>query len=179
MGIAAAMLARDAVAHGVLREVPPARRITAQQAIDGSVAGFYGHGETNPGTRYDPGQNFDWDLFLATYAAAVGGGINYQSVTISQEDELSAQFEVDARGEFDSLRLFQADVRGELDKLRALDIDLRGDLANKGALTAANGKLVELLAGRDGLDAQAIIDGVTAAIAERVKITATIDGGAK
>lgn len=92
MGIAAAMLARDAVAHGVLKEVPPARRITAQQAIAGTAAGFYGHGETNPGTRYDPGQNFDWDLFLATYAAAVGGGINYQSTTITPlEDDVSAQ----------------------------------------------------------------------------------------
>lgn len=86
MGIAAAMLARDAVAQGVLQEVPPARRITAQQAIDGTAAGFYGHGETNPGTRYDPGTNFDWDLFLATYAAAVGGGINYQSTTVQEDD---------------------------------------------------------------------------------------------
>jgi hypothetical protein len=81
MGIAAAMLAHDAVAHGVLKQVPPARRITAQQAIDGTAAGFYGHGETNPGTRYDPGQNFDWELFLASYAAAVGGSITYQSTT--------------------------------------------------------------------------------------------------
>ena len=89
MGIAAAMLVRDAIAHGVLDEIVPARRITAQQAIDGSAKGFYGHGETNPGTRYDPGQNFDWDLFLATYAAAVGGSITYQS-TSNQEGFLMA-----------------------------------------------------------------------------------------
>lgn len=80
MGIAAAMLVRDAIAHGVLDAPVPARRITAAEAIAGSKAGFYGHGETNPGTRYDPGTNFDWDLFLSSYAAAVGGQINYQSV---------------------------------------------------------------------------------------------------
>ena len=91
MGIAAAMLVRDAIAHGVLDEVVPARRITAKEAIEGTKAGFYGHGETNPGTRYDPGQNFDWDLFLASYAAAVGGGINYQSTTPQEEDDVSAQ----------------------------------------------------------------------------------------
>lgn len=86
MGIAAAVLVRDAIAHGVLAEVVPARRITAAEAIAGTKAGFYGHGETNPGTRYDPGQNFDWDLFLSTYAAAVGGGINYAG-TITQASE--------------------------------------------------------------------------------------------
>lgn len=90
MGIAAAMLVRDAIAHGVLDEIVPARRITAQQAIDGSAKGFYGHGETNPGTRYDPGQNFDWDLFLASYAAAVGGNITYQSATTTDEGFLMA-----------------------------------------------------------------------------------------
>ncbi|MHC6592438.1 hypothetical protein [Arthrobacter sp. C152] len=95
MGVAAAMLVRDAIAHGVLDAPPPAQRITAQQAINGTAAGFYGHGETNPGTRYDPGTNFDWDLFLATYAAAVGTtttGITYQSTTITPlEDDVSAQ----------------------------------------------------------------------------------------
>lgn len=87
MGVAAAMLVRDAIAHGVLAQVVPAVRITAAEAIAGTRAGFYGHGETNPGTRYDPGQNFDWDLFLATYTAAVGGGINYQSAPTRSPDE--------------------------------------------------------------------------------------------
>ncbi|MFP5367645.1 MAG: hypothetical protein ACLGIS_12525 [Actinomycetes bacterium] len=86
MGIAAAELVHDAIAHGVLDQAPPARRITAQQAIDGTAAGFYGHGETNPGTRYDPGTNFDWDLFLATYAAAISGTLNYHSI---QEDDMA------------------------------------------------------------------------------------------
>lgn len=90
MGIAAAMLARDAVAHGVLDQVPPAVRITADEAIRGTKAGFYGHGETNPGTRYDPGQNFDWGLFLSTYAAAVGGGITYQGSTTPETGFLMA-----------------------------------------------------------------------------------------
>lgn len=81
------MLVRDAIAHGALDEIVPARRITAAEAIAGTKAGFYGHGETNPGTRYDPGQNFDWDLFLSTYAAAVGGSIQYQSATVSEEDD--------------------------------------------------------------------------------------------
>lgn len=75
MGLAAAELVLDAIAHGVLDNPIPAVRITPEQAISGSHPGFYGHGETNPGTRYDPGQNFDWDLFLSTYAAAIGGNI--------------------------------------------------------------------------------------------------------
>jgi hypothetical protein len=89
MGIAAAELVQDAIAEGVLAAAPPAVRITAAEAIAGSRPGFYGHGETNPGTRYDPGQNFDWDLFLATYAAAIGGGITYQGTT-GQDDFLMA-----------------------------------------------------------------------------------------
>ena len=91
MGIAAAVLVRDAIAHGVLKEIVPAVRITAVEAIAGTRAGFYGHGETNPGTRYDPGTNFDWDLFLATYAAAVGGFITYQSATT--EEDIMASIE--------------------------------------------------------------------------------------
>lgn len=72
MAYAAADLVKDAVSAGLLSSPTPARRITPTEAISGSRAGFYGHGETNPGTRYDPGQNFDWALFLSTYAAAVG-----------------------------------------------------------------------------------------------------------
>lgn len=73
MAYAAAELVQDALEAGLLASPVPARRITPAEAIAGSRAGFYGHGETNPGRRYDPGQNFDWDLFLATYALAVGG----------------------------------------------------------------------------------------------------------
>lgn len=94
MGIAAAELVQDAIAHGVLDSAPPARRITAQQAIDGSAAGFYGHGETNPGTRYDPGTNFDWGLFLSTYASAVGTNIEAQSTTLKEWDELATKAEI-------------------------------------------------------------------------------------
>ncbi|MDJ0321816.1 hypothetical protein [Pseudarthrobacter sp. PS3-L1] len=92
MGIAAAELVQDAIAHGVLASPPPARRITAAEAIAGTRAGFYGHGETNPGTRYDPGTNFDWDLFLSTYAAAIGGTLTTlnSSITPILEDEMSA-----------------------------------------------------------------------------------------
>lgn len=85
MGIAAAELVQDAIADGLLASPPPARRITATEAITGSKAGFYGHGETNPGTRYDPGTNFDWDLFLASYAAAISGV--ELSTTITDEDD--------------------------------------------------------------------------------------------
>lgn len=115
-------------------------------------------------------------LYMTEYPDA--GALSYassESIKVPQEDELSAQFEADARGEFDGLRLFQADVRGELDKLRALDIDLRGDLANKGqqlaALTAANGKLVELLADSKGLSVDDIKQALTAAIADGIKVT--------
>jgi hypothetical protein len=96
MGIAAAELVLDAIAHGVLDSPPPARRITAAEAISGSRPGFYGHGETNPGTRYDPGQNFDWDLFLGTYANAIGGGtISTQGTTAPKEwDEMASKDEI-------------------------------------------------------------------------------------
>lgn len=89
MGKAAAKIALIAVRDGYLAQVPPARRISAQHAINGTAAGFYGHGETNPGTRYDPGLHFDWNLFLSSYAAAVGGGITTHSNS-TEEDTLSA-----------------------------------------------------------------------------------------
>lgn len=154
----------------------PLRRITGAEAR-ARVPGFCAHGDSGL-YRSDPGAQFDWDLFFAYTAEALAGGLTYQGVTILQEDELSAQFEVDARGEFDSLRLFQADVRGELDKLRALDVDLRGDLANKGqqlaALTAANGKLVELLADSKALSVDDIRAALTAAIADGIKVTVEV-----
>ena len=89
MALAAARMVQTAVRDGYLAAPTPAVRISAAEAISGSRPGFYGHGETNPGTRYDPGQNFDWDLFLSTYAAAIGGTINYQS-TSNQEGFLMA-----------------------------------------------------------------------------------------
>lgn len=73
MGKAAAEAVLTAVRDGYLAYPTPAVRISPAEAISGSRPGFYGHGETNPGTRYDPGAHFDWDLFLASYAAAVGG----------------------------------------------------------------------------------------------------------
>ncbi len=94
MGIAAAELVQDAIAAGLLSTPTPARRITPAEAVSGSRAGFYGHGETNPGTRYDPGQNFDWDLFLTTYANAIAG-INYASTTTTKEwDEMASKDEI-------------------------------------------------------------------------------------
>lgn len=99
MGIAAAELVQDAIAHGVLASPPPARRITAAEAIAGTRAGFYGHGETNPGTRYDPGTNFDWDLFLSTYAAAIGGTLTTlnSNITPIQEDIFMALSDAEQR----------------------------------------------------------------------------------
>lgn len=99
MAYAAAELVRDAIAAGLMTSPTPARRITPAEAIAGSKAGFYGHGETNPGRRYDPGQNFDWILFLQTYAAAVGGSAAiapqgttskglFMSLTPAQEQEI-------------------------------------------------------------------------------------------
>ncbi|WP_341394075.1 hypothetical protein [Arthrobacter sp. G119Y2] len=72
---AAADLALVAVRDGLLDRVPPAQRISKAEAIAGTRMGFYGHGETNPGTRYDPGKDFDWTLFLNSYNTFVGGGI--------------------------------------------------------------------------------------------------------
>jgi hypothetical protein len=85
MAVAAARMVQTAVADGYLAAPTPAVRISAAEAISGSRPGFYGHGETNPGTRYDPGAHFDWTLFLSTYAAAVGG-INPQGTT--EEDDM-------------------------------------------------------------------------------------------
>ena len=75
LAAAAADLVQVSIRDGLLATATPARRISAAEAISGSRAGFYGHGETNPGTRYDPGKDFDWDLFLSSYAEFVGGGV--------------------------------------------------------------------------------------------------------
>lgn len=87
MAYAAAELVQDATAAGLMSSPTPARRITPAEAIAGTKAGFYGHGETNPGRRYDPGQNFDWDLFLSTYAAAVGGITTQGTITPTATQE--------------------------------------------------------------------------------------------
>lgn len=73
MAYAAAELTWTAVRDGLQAEVTPARRISAAEAISGSRAGFYGHGETNPGSRYDPGKDFDWGTFLALYESIISG----------------------------------------------------------------------------------------------------------
>jgi len=110
--------------------------------------------------------------------AAMGG----TTTPLPQEDELSAQFETDARGEFDGLRNFQKDVRGALQGitnetagLHALNVDLRGDLANKGrqlaALTAANDKLVGLLADSKALSVDDIRTALADAIADGITLT--------
>lgn len=98
MGVAAARMVLTAVADGYLAKPTPAVRISAAEAIKGSRPGFYGHGETNPGTRYDPGQNFDWDLFLATYASAVGGGISFQGSVAQPVHSPDEQFLMDLFG---------------------------------------------------------------------------------
>lgn len=97
MALAAARLVQTAVREGYLAAPTPARRISAGEAISGSRPGFYGHGETNPGTRYDPGAHFDWDLFLATYANAIGGGtISTQSTTTTPKewDDMASKEEI-------------------------------------------------------------------------------------
>jgi murein DD-endopeptidase MepM/ murein hydrolase activator NlpD len=49
----------------------PAKRITAVQARN-KVPGFVSHHELDPGRRFDPGVDFDWDLFLSTFAKLRG-----------------------------------------------------------------------------------------------------------
>lgn len=159
MAYAAAELVQDAVAAGLLREPTPARRITAAEAIAGSKAGFYGHGETNPGRRYDPGQNFNWTLFLTTYDQAING-IASQG-TITSEDEVSADMpmtskdgipvtlqdvlnSIDGKAEaaktaVEKLPEFIVNVSGEFDILRA-------DRAAKEAQIAALTDAVKALA---------------------------------
>ena len=109
MARAAAQLVLQAVADGLLASPTPAVRISAQEAIAGSRAGFYGHGETNPGRRYDPGQNFNWTLFLAAYAGAIGGSITTQSTTTTEEDELSKEAEDDIKRIRQVVEAFESD----------------------------------------------------------------------
>ena len=71
----AANLVQTAVDSGLLDSPTPARRISKDEAVRGTRAGFYGHGETNPGSRYDPGKDFNWDLFLKSYETALSGGV--------------------------------------------------------------------------------------------------------
>ncbi len=87
LATAAAELAQTAVRDGLLAAPTPAVRLTAAEAIAGSRPGFYGHGETNPGTRYDPGKDFDWSLFLTAYAAALGGGATSRPLLIPDTAE--------------------------------------------------------------------------------------------
>lgn len=49
----------------------PARRISRAETEAGK-AGFISHGERDPGRRTDPGADFPWDLFLATYRKGMG-----------------------------------------------------------------------------------------------------------
>lgn len=47
--------------------VIPAVRITRAESEAG-VSGFISHGDRDPGRRYDPGDNFPWQAFLARFA---------------------------------------------------------------------------------------------------------------
>lgn len=49
----------------------PAKRITRAESEAG-LPGFISHGERDPGRRSDPGEDFPWDLFLATFRKAMG-----------------------------------------------------------------------------------------------------------
>jgi hypothetical protein len=125
-----------------------------------------------------------WDLDRID-AIARGAGVTPATSTITpiKEDELSAEFEADARGEFDKLRGFQTDVRGALQKvtdatkgLPLLDVDLRGDLKNKGAQITALTAAVQALAAQRGTDPDIILkavqDGVSAALGN---LTASVE----
>lgn len=97
------------------------------------------------------------------------------TTTIHQEDDdmaLTPQFEPQVRealeiivNAVDGFPIFDQNVRSVFDILRA-----QGD-----AQTATIAKLVTMLAERERLDADQIIDGVTDAIADRVKIIATVE----
>jgi hypothetical protein len=121
-----------------------------------------------------------WTEDVAGYPVLAPGGLaamGSTTTTQKENDDLSAQFETDARGEFDGLRLFQADVRGEFDKVRALDADVRADLANKGRQITALTSTVDTLAGLvrtgDTVTAEEVRDAVAAAIADGLTLTVT------
>lgn len=126
MAYAAAELVQDAIAAGLLDSPTPAVRISAAEAIAGSRPGFYGHGETNPGTRYDPGQNFDWDLFLRTYADAIGGRITTQGTTASEEDDMSADMPMKSKdGANVTLETVLNSIDRKVDGLPKMDAQFR------------------------------------------------------
>ena len=66
--------------------VVPARRITPAEYRSGR-AGFIGHGELDPGRRYDPGPDFPWEHFLRLYAARTGQESTEDSMANPYEDE--------------------------------------------------------------------------------------------
>lgn len=198
MGIAAAMLVHDAIAHGLMDQPTPAVRITAAEAIAGSRPGFYGHGETNPGTRYDPGSNFDWDLFLASYAAAVGGTIQYQSTTVQEDDMAQVPQE-----EWDGLKAQVASLVDNVatkeyvqEKLADLPRDFWSYTNPNLGGTDAYQKLLDTVASTDelasgvakvaaqaassGATVEQITDAVKKAISESVvKVDVSVEGAAK
>lgn len=125
MALAAYVTCLEAVELGYLAALPPARRITAAEAISGSKPGFYGHGETNPGTRYDPGKDFDWDLFLETYGALRAGKYKVTPAGAIEEDDMALTDEdLDKIAEKTALRILTWENSGRTDRnVYALTID--------------------------------------------------------
>lgn len=159
MAYAAAELVQDALAAGLLASAPPARRITPAEAVAGSKAGFYGHGETNPGRRYDPGQNFDWTLFLQTYASALGGIAAQGTITPTVQEDVVA---------------FTADQETFIIKsLESLvnNVATKKDLATPGQVKFTEDALRSLV---ENVATKADLAGVSAAVASAVGAEASV-----
>ena len=166
MAHGAAQMVQEAVRYGLLAAPTPARRISPQEAISGSRAGFYGHGETNPGTRYDPGQHFDWNLFLTTYAAAIGGAITPQAndITPAKPKEL---FTV---AQFDDLMAKMHEAVNQTNKALSEATNAKvaaneaRDLARKALSEATNAKV----AAREGVARISTVSGGSGATADQI-----------
>lgn len=68
----------------------PARRITRAQS-DARVPGFISHAERDPERRTDPGKDFPWDVFLATYADLTEPGRFLMALDDNEQAELLAR----------------------------------------------------------------------------------------
>ena len=112
------------------------------------------------------------------------GGISPQgTITESQEDELSAEFERDVRAQLSkdeaAFTKLDRDLRAQLQGLPSLDRDVRADLAQKGQQIAALTSTTQALAGLVGREQGLSVDDIKQAVTEAVAagLTITVKAG--
>jgi len=131
-----------------------------------------------------------WDLNNGMYGRVDPtpylGGITAQgaiTITESQEDELSAEFERDVRAQLASdagkFAALDRDLRAQLQGLPSLDRDVRADLAQKGQQIAALTSTTQALAGLVGREQGLSVDDIKQAVTEAISagLTITVKAG--